>query len=111
MRQEILQNAAIFSLQNVTRVTLFITNYNDQALPLKKIKIIEILRIYSKKFYYQKKPPKCKNNIKTASKVMKKVTRKSSIYHESFPESLLINKKSIIDKNIITVKFNNFLLI
>ena len=113
MRQEILQNAAIFSLQNVTRVTLFITNYNDQALPLKKIKIIEILRIYLKKFkklYYQKIPPKCKNNIKTASKMMKEVTRKSSIYHESFPESLLINKKSIIDKNIITVKFNNFLL-
>ena len=117
MRQEILQNAAIFSLQNVTRVTLFITNYNDQALSLKKIKIIEVLRIYLKKFkkskklYYQKIPPKCKNNIKTASKMIKEVTRKSSIYHESFPESLLINKKSIIDKNIITVKFNNFLLI
>lgn len=43
--------------------------------------------------------------------MMKEVTRKSSIYHESFPESLLINQKSIIDKNIITVKFNNFLLI
>lgn len=74
MWQEILQNAAAFSLQNVTRVTLFITNYNDQVLHLKKIKIIEILRIYLKKLKNLKSFTTKKNlqNVKTILKLRRK---------------------------------------
>ena len=55
----------------------------------------------SKKYYYQNKLKKCKNNLKTTWKTMKEMIGKSEVFYQSLPKNLRINKTSIADKKII----------